>query len=109
TGSAWTTRTTRAALATGTVGKGRLEDALQLGGLVAGQLAAGHFAGDQIVDLRLQVVGRRSGAAGLIAGPAALQRRVDVGERRRQGVLIGRSDRAGCYFSLQLGLQFLQW
>jgi hypothetical protein len=32
------------------VGEGRLEDALQLGGLIAGQLAARHFTGNQIGD-----------------------------------------------------------
>ena len=42
----------------GTVGERRLEDALQFGGLIAGQLAAGYFAGNQVVDLRLQIAGR---------------------------------------------------
>ena len=54
----------RVAGAAGAVGERRLEDALQLGGLIAGQLAAGHFAGNQGVDLRLQVAGRGIGAAG---------------------------------------------
>ena len=59
----------------GAVGERRLEDALQFGGLIAGQLAAGNFAGDQVVDLRFQVVGRRPRAAGLVAGAAGLHAR----------------------------------
>ena len=94
--------------AAGTVGERRLEDALQFGGLVAGQLAAGDFAADQIVDLRLEIVGRGSGAAGLVARPARLQRGIDIGQRRRQRVLVGRTDGAGSYFGLQLSLQLLK-
>ena len=33
------------------------EDALQLGRLVAGQLAAGNFAIYEVVDLRLEIAG----------------------------------------------------
>jgi hypothetical protein len=33
------------------------EDALQLGRLVAGQLAAGNFAIHEVVDLRLEIAG----------------------------------------------------
>jgi len=50
--------TARAAGATRTaVRERRLEDALQFGGLIAGQLAAGDLAGDQVIDLRLQFAG----------------------------------------------------
>ena len=41
-----------------TVGERCAEDALQFGGLRAGQFAARYFAGNQGVDLRLQVAGR---------------------------------------------------
>ena len=37
--------------ASGALGERLLEDALQLGGLIAGQLAAGHFVRNQAVDL----------------------------------------------------------
>ena len=47
-----------AAGTTRTVGERGLEDALQLGRLVAGQLAAGDFAVDQVVDLRFEIGGR---------------------------------------------------
>ena len=40
-----------------TAGECVLEDALQFGGLLGGQLAARNFAGDQAVDLRLDVAG----------------------------------------------------
>src|SRR5258708_15393529 len=61
TGATWT------AGATGAIGERCLEDALQFGGLIAGQLAAGHFAGNQVVDLRLQIAGRGPCAASRIA------------------------------------------
>ena len=66
--TARSTRTAGAACvagAAGAVGEGRREDALQLGGLIAGQLAAGHFAGNQAVDLRLEIAGSGVGAAAL--------------------------------------------
>ena len=88
--------------ATGAIGERCLEDPLQFGGLIAGQLAAGHFAGNQVVDLRLQIAGRGPCAASRIARPAALQRGVDVGQRGGERVLIGRADGAGFYFCLQL-------
>ena len=48
TGAASATGTTRTLGAAGAVGKGRLEDTLQFGGLIAGQLAAGSRAGNQV-------------------------------------------------------------
>src|ERR1700681_4107473 len=95
-------RTAGATRTTGAIGERCLEDALQFGGLVAGQLAAGHFASNQVVDLRLQIAGRGPCAASRITRPAALQRGVDVGQRGRERVLIGRADGAGVYFCLQL-------
>src|SRR3954454_939083 len=86
----------------GTVGERGLEDALQLGGLVAGQFAAGNFAVDEIVDLRLEIAGRGSRATGLVARAPRLQRGIDIRQRRRQSILIGRTDSAGIYFGLQL-------
>src|SRR5882672_8275449 len=100
-----TAGTARSAGPTGAIGEGGLEDALQFGGLVAGQLAAGDFAVDQVVDFGLQIIRRRSGAAGLVAGPALLQRGIDIGQGGRQRVLIGRTDGARSYFRLQLSLQ----
>ena len=41
-----------------TIGERCAEDALQFGGLRAGQFAARYFAGNQGVDLRLQIAGR---------------------------------------------------
>src|ERR1700733_14618122 len=58
--------------AAGAIGEGCREHTLQLGGLIAGQLAAGHFAGNQGVDLRLQVAGRSLGAAGRASRAIAL-------------------------------------
>ena len=49
----------------GAAGECGLEHTLQFGGLIAGQLAAGHLTRDQVVDLRLEAVGR-FGAAGLV-------------------------------------------
>ena len=49
--------TGRAAATGGAIGERRLEHALQLGGLVAGQLAAGNFAIYEVVDLRLEIAG----------------------------------------------------
>ena len=43
---------------TGTVGERRAEDALQFGGLRAGQFSVRYFAGNEGVDLRLQIAGR---------------------------------------------------
>ena len=48
-------------------------------------------------------------AARLIAGAALLERRVDVGQGRRERGLVRGGDRAGGNFGLQLLLQFLQW
>src|SRR3954469_34941 len=73
---------------TGAVGEGGLENVLQFGGLVAGQFAAGHFPGDQIVDLRFEGIRRWPGAGRLVAGAAGLQRGVDVGQGRRQRVVV---------------------
>src|SRR6267154_348228 len=86
----WTTCTVRTASPAGTVGERGLEHALQFGGLVAGQLAAGDFALDQVVNLGLQIAGWFC-AAGLVAGPAALQRGIDIGQGGRQRVLVGRA------------------
>ena len=66
TASTWVVRAARA------VGEGCRENALQLGGLIAGQLAAGHFAGNQAVDLRLQVAGCGNGSAAGAARAIAL-------------------------------------
>jgi len=49
------------------------EHALEFVGLVAGQFAAGNFAIDEIVDLRLEIAGRGSRAAGLVARAPRLQ------------------------------------
>src|ERR1700723_2204191 len=70
TGRTRTGRAGRVPCAAGAVGEGCRENTLQLGGLIAGQLAAGDFAGDQGVDLRLQVAGRGTAAAGAGAGVA---------------------------------------
>jgi hypothetical protein len=107
-------RRPRATVTTGAAGTGpmrerRLEDALQFAGLIAGQLAAGHFAIDEVVDLRLEIARRGPRAAGFIAGATRLYRRIDVGEGCGQRVLVGRTDRAGVHFRLQLVLQSLQW
>src|SRR5882757_8107051 len=92
TGTACAARTTRAiGTAAGAVGESGLEDALQFGGLIAGQLAAGDLALDQIVDLGFQVIGRGSRPDGLVAGAAGLDRGIDIGQRRRQRVLVGRA------------------
>jgi hypothetical protein len=64
--------------AAGTVGEGILEYALQLGGLIGGQLAARYFALDQV---GLDIAGRCA------ARSSALQRGVDVGQCRRQRAL----------------------
>src|SRR4051812_43481843 len=98
----------RAAGPAGTIGESVLEDILQFGGLVAGQLPAGHFAGDQAVDFRFHGIRRRPGAGGLVAGAAGLQRAIDVRERRGQGVLVARIDLACGYFRLELFLEQLQ-
>src|SRR5258707_10666608 len=102
-----TTRTRSIAAGTaGTIGEGGLEDALQFGGLVAGQLARGDLAADEVVDLGLDVAGLA--AAGLVAGAAGLDLGIDVGQRRRQCALVVRGDRAGGDLGLQLILQLLQ-
>src|ERR1700676_4000459 len=101
TGTTCTVRTARA------VGERGLEHALQFGGLVAGQLAAGDFALDQVVDLGFQIAGWFC-ATGLVAGPAALQRGIDIGQGGRQRVLVGGADGARSYFRLQLSLQLLE-
>src|SRR5260370_7462014 len=77
----WQTGAARTRRAGTAIGKRRLEDALQLGGLIAGQLATGHFARDQVVDLGLQISGRRGCAAARTARAAALQRGVDAVHR----------------------------
>src|SRR6185437_3103559 len=62
-----------AAGAVGTAGECVLKDALQLGGLLCGQLAARNFAGNQAVDLRLDVAGSgrlRTGAARTVRSAA---------------------------------------
>src|ERR1700761_5108236 len=64
---------TGAAGAIGTAGECVLEHALQLGGLLCGQLAARNFTGNQAVDLRLDVAGSgrlRTGAARTIRSAA---------------------------------------
>ena len=94
--------------AAGAVGERGLEDPLQFGGLGAGELAAGHLARNQVVDLRLQIAGRRICAAGRGARAAALQRGIDIRQCRGKRGLIGRTDGAGVYFRLQFGLQLLQ-
>ena len=94
--------------AAGTVGEGGLEDALQFGGLIAGQLAAGNFAGDKVVDLRFEIGGRGVACRWPVAGTAGLHRRIDIGQRRRQRVLVGRADGAGIDFGQQLILQLLE-
>jgi hypothetical protein len=66
-----TTGTTCTVRSAGAVGERGLEHALQFGGLVAGQLAAGDFAIDEVVDPGFEIAGRRPGAARLVAGPAA--------------------------------------
>ena len=45
----------------------RLENSLQLGGLLVGQLAGRHLLLDEAINLRREGVGRRCPAAGLIA------------------------------------------
>ena len=94
----------------GTIGKSVREHTLQFRRLRAGQFATGNFAGNQVIDLRLQIAGRRTGAAGRSsdAGTAALQRGIDIGQRGGQRALVGRTDGAGRHFRLQFVLQLLQ-
>src|SRR5262249_53040443 len=96
------------ASATMSLCEGGLEDALQFGGLIAGELAAGYLTLDQSVDLRLQFAARGFGATRLIARLVGLKRRVDIVERRRQRRLVGRTDRAGRDLRLQFVLQLLK-
>jgi hypothetical protein len=74
------------------IGERGLEHTLQLSRLVAGQLAAGDFALNEVVDLRFEIGGRWLGAARLVAGLARLQRGIDIRQRRRQRALIGGTD-----------------
>src|ERR1700761_2614869 len=113
--SAWTAgRRGRAGRTAGTRAReSRRKYALQFGRLVRGQLAARHLVGNQGADLGLNVAGRIVGrtaaaAAARAAAITTLQRRIDVGERRRQRTLVTRTDGARIHFGLQLGLQHLQ-
>src|ERR1700761_2751792 len=110
--SAWTAgRRGRAGRTAGTrAGESRRKYTLQFGRLVRGQLAARHLVGNQGADLGLDVAGRIVGltAAARAAAITTLQRRIDVGERRRQRTLVTRTDGARIHFGLQLGLQHLQ-
>src|SRR5258708_20144173 len=61
-----------------TIGERGLEHTLQLSRLVAGHLAAGDFALNEVVDLRFEIARRRLGAARLVAGLARFTRRIDL-------------------------------
>src|ERR1700749_4172268 len=117
TGASWTAKRSRGAggicgsgatRTAGTAGEGCLEHALQFAGLIGGQFAARDFAGNQAVDLRFDIAGRRTCAAAGAARIAALQRRVDVGQRGRQRTLVARAYGARIDFRLQLRLQQLE-
>ena len=56
-------RTAGIRLPGGAIGKRSRKDALQFRRLRGGQFAAGNFAGNQAVDLRLQIARRRTGTA----------------------------------------------
>ena len=104
-------RAARAAGATGpagTVGEAALKTPCNsvAWSLVSLPLETSPLMRSSILDLRSPGDGSR--AAGLVAGAARLQRGIDIGQRRRQRVLIGRTDGAGSYFGLQLILQLLE-